>query len=212
MIGKSRLYKARAQAAKWEETGARWAADEAAKRAELESLEQRAGAEVLDGDEGTAARLSAQLAALRAGIDVAARAARTARERLDQARRAVLTARAAELRGEARRLRRDADKRQARTNELLAELAEHEGGAQFVPWEPSRAEVMSAGAAGVRYTVPRTQAMRTRAGQLDQQAAGLEAEAAAEQAPTADRVAAVLAELDQPAEQAEAPAAESAYT
>jgi hypothetical protein len=174
--GKSPVAKAAAGVDQAAEVLARWQGEPAAKTAELDDLEARAGAEALD-DENAAGRLSAQISQLRAGVDVAGRAVQTAGERLVQARRDVVLARAGELRAEASRLRDEADQRQAKTDKLLAELSAWEGGAKYVPWEPDRDAVISRGP--VEYKIPLTQAMRNRAAALDKEAARLEQQAGA---------------------------------
>jgi hypothetical protein len=173
MMGKSQLGKAAGQVTKCGQAVARWEADAAAKRAELADLEARMGDEVLD-DETAAERLAEQAARLRAAIDVADRTAAAAGRNLIEARRAVLKARAAELRAEAARIREEATQRQAKTDQLLAELSEWEGGCRYVPWEPPPGQGI---AEPMSYKIPKTRAMLSRADVLDQRAADLEGKA-----------------------------------
>lgn len=196
LIGKqqSAMEKAVAEVDRAAELLARWEADAAAKDAELVDLEARAGADALDGPEGSAVTLASQIAGLRAGLDVAGRACVTARERLDQARRDVLTARVAELRAEALQVRAEADRRQVKTDRMLAELSEWEGGTRYVVYEPSRVEVQSAGVDGVPIRVPVTVMLRRRADALDSQASYWDDRAGQD----ADAVAASVAEVLSP--------------
>jgi hypothetical protein len=175
MLIKTPLEKALAEVAKCEETVGRWQADAAAKRAELSSLEDRAGDEVL-ADESAAVRLAEQATRLRSEIDMADRAAAAAARRVVDARRGVLRARAGELRTEAEGLRAEADRRQTKTDRLLADLAEHEG-CQYVPYEPVDADVAGAGSHGVPFKLPITHTLRSKADVLDQKAADLDAKA-----------------------------------
>lgn len=171
MIGKSNVAKARSEVTRLEETVAKWEADAAAKTAELEDLEGRAGDEVL-ADETVAERLTGAIAKLRAGIEIGRRAADAARRKLYAARRELLRAKAAELREQAETLVKSAEKRQQRTDKLLKELAEFEG----VEFEPVRVIATLNPGPGIvpptRTDMFRNQAaaMKQRARQHDQQA------------------------------------------
>lgn len=190
MIGRrNALQKAADDIAQAAEAASRWSTEADALRTELESLESRAGAEVLD-DESRAAALTAQIGELRVRADLADRTALAARERLVEAQRAAVRARAAELREQAARLRAEAEERQAKTDRLLAELSEWEGGARYVLWRPDPVASASAGA-GLSYKVPTTEVIRERANALDRQAATLERQADA----PADKVAASAARV-----------------
>ncbi|HEY1325132.1 MAG TPA: hypothetical protein VGF32_33070 [Streptosporangiaceae bacterium] len=184
------LPRALAEVVKHNDAIGKWEADAAAKTAELQDLEARAGAEVLD-DESAADRLAGDMLGLRTGIDLAERAAEAARTRLDAARRDVLRARASEVRGEAGRLRKDAAERQQRTDKLCAELADFEG-VKFGP-------ALVYDASGIDTTghapLTKTQQMVHRAGQLEAQAAKLEQQAeqgSAAEVATASRKAATV--------------------
>jgi len=151
-------------------TVGRWEADEAAKLAELADLERRAGDEVL-ADESAAVRLAGELAALRAGADIARRAGVAAGRRLVVAERALTVAQAADLREQADTLRRGAAKRQAVTDGLLEQLREQEGCA-YAPFTSPDAELRARMGEPVEYGRPLT-------GQMVGQAEVLEARAAA---------------------------------
>jgi hypothetical protein len=106
-------------------TVARWENGAQAKRDQLAELEGRVGAEVL-ADEGAAERLAGEMATLRAGIDVAERAAAAAELLVPDAERAVWRAQAADKRDEAAALRREASERQKTTDRLIKQLQNHE--------------------------------------------------------------------------------------
>jgi hypothetical protein len=111
-------------------TLARWEADQAAAAAELESLQDRAGAEVLDNPDA-ARQLPKVLAELRDRIEIAGKAIAAQGPRVTAAESAYLMAEADVLDRVADAARRERDQHEARTAELLALLAEHEG--PFVP-------------------------------------------------------------------------------
>jgi len=162
-------------------TAGRWEADEAAKRAELADLERRAGDEVL-ADESAAVRLAGEMASLRAGVDIARRAGVAAGRRLAEAERALVVARAAELREQAEGLRREAAGRQAVTDELLGRLREHEG-CDFVPFVSPDAGLLATMGEPVIRSVPLTSQLLARAAGLDAQADSLLAQLSAVAAP-----------------------------
>lgn len=91
----------------------------------LAEHEARIGTDLLD-DPGGLDAATDDLLRLRAEQEVAHRAAAAAAEQVDQARRQVLSARAEGLRRRAEVLREVAAARRARTDQLLAELREHE--------------------------------------------------------------------------------------
>lgn len=167
---KSGVDKARGEVVKVEGTVARWQADATAKRAELVDLEARAGDEVL-ADETAAVRLTEQMTALRSGIDIADRAAEAAGRKLADVRRALLRARAVEMRDQAASLLQNAEKRQKRTDALLAELADFEG----VPFAPAPIRSTMGNPDIMPFT--RTQGMREHAAQLNHQALQLDEQA-----------------------------------
>lgn len=107
-----------------EATLASWVAEESAACAELEDLQGRVGAEVLD-DAGAAARLTAQLTALRTRVEVARSAVVEASRRLDVALERRRRAEAAELRA-------DADRLDAEATELDRQVEKHLAAAQEV--------------------------------------------------------------------------------
>jgi len=170
-----------------EQVLARWSAEVEAKAAELADLQSRAGDEALD-DPGAAGRLAETMHRLAAEQDVARRAVAAAGERLGQARRGLLRARAAELRTRAGRLSKVAEARQKRTDELLAALSEHEG-AKYHPWSPACDGHDAVMHGPVRYKVPLTGVIAREAKRLEGQAAELERLAAE---GTAEQVAAAV--------------------
>ncbi|MEU3168956.1 hypothetical protein [Streptosporangium sp. NPDC006930] len=117
-----------------EKNAARCEQDVVTREGELETFEQQAAVRLVD-EPGEAETLTEEIVRLRTGLELARRTAVTAAEQLLDARRDVLRARAGEHRAEMVRLRADADQREARTRELLAELAEHEG-CEFTPGCP----------------------------------------------------------------------------
>lgn len=149
---------------------ARWSAEVEAKGAELAHLQAHAGDDVL-ADADAAGRIAAQAVSLGAEQDVARRAVLAATSRVESARRALLEARAGQLRGRVDRLRKTAAGRQRRTDELLAALREHEG-PDYVPWEPPHGYVLQHGSVTVK--VPLTGVIAGWADALERQAAELE--------------------------------------
>lgn len=119
---------------------ARWAAEQAAATAELDSLQERAGEEVL-ADESAAGRLSRSMQELRDRIDIANRAVDAAAPKLEAAARAVVLAEADEVDAELARHQAALDKFDARQKELLAALEEFTG----LPWQVERRDVSSGG-------------------------------------------------------------------
>lgn len=109
---------------------ARWEAEQAALEAELESLQSRAGGEVLD-DPKAAERLPRVLADLRDRLDLAGRAIEAQRPRVAAAESAYLLAEAEKLRGPVKRAENALARHEEKTAELLRLLEEHEG--PFVP-------------------------------------------------------------------------------
>lgn len=105
---------------------ARWEAEEAAATAELESLQDRAGEEVL-ADESAAAPLSRSMQELRDRIDIASRAVAAATPRLEAASRVVVLAEADEVDAEQARAQAKLDEFDARQQELLTALQEFSG-------------------------------------------------------------------------------------
>ncbi|RZU16424.1 hypothetical protein EV645_3989 [Kribbella rubisoli] len=130
---------------------ARWEAEEAAATAELKSLQERAGEEVL-ADESAAVRLSKSMAELRDRIDIASRAVAAATPRLEAAARAVVLAEADEVDAEQARAQARLDGFDARQQELLTALEEFSG----LPWmvdrgdEPGSSVVIVSNAGGPR--------------------------------------------------------------
>lgn len=110
---------------RWEQVVAQKARDAEVAAAGLAEHEARMGADVLD-DPDALTRATDELLRLRAEQEVAHRAAETARERVGDARRAKLSAQVASLTARAGTLREVAPARQARTDQLVAALREHE--------------------------------------------------------------------------------------
>jgi hypothetical protein len=206
MTSTSTLAHALADVPRGEDLLGQWEAELAAKSAELDDLERRAGAEAL-ADEGAAARLTSELAGLRAGRDIAAAAVTEARGRLVESRRNVLRVRAAELRDEAQELRAEAERHQARTDDLLAELQEWEGGATYVPYEQWMLDHRTL-PAGREFRIPKTRRLMNQAEQVDRQAEMYD-ERAANGHPTnqAAWVSSLAAEASEASEAAQMPVA-----
>lgn len=124
--------------------------------AELAEAEARAADDVLDDEDDpeALARVAEALGRRRTEQGLAVQAAERAAERLCGVCREVLRARGAAVRTRAEELRKVAAARQARADQLLAELAEFEG----VPFGPvARADSMGLVAAGF---TPRTLTQR----------------------------------------------------
>ncbi len=153
-----------------------WQAEHAAKAAELERVASMADLD-LDADPAEASVATAeQVLRLSTEVEVAANAVTEAENRVDEARRGVLRQRAADLAARAARLREIAASRQARTDELLDALEEHEGARFLAPDTAGRALAL-AGAGASTWKVPWTTLIRQsadgldgRAGELTQQA------------------------------------------
>jgi hypothetical protein len=103
---------------------------------------------------------------------------------LNDKRRSALLAEADELRAEETRIRREADARQRRTDDLLQQLREFESIEYVVPTLPplTQAEKTGSWAEGggpvVRIVpTPKTEIMRIKAAQLEKRAADLERKA-----------------------------------
>lgn len=109
---------------------ARWEAELAAVTAELQSVRDRAGGEVLD-DPDAAERLPRVIGDLTARVDIAERAIRAQRPRVVDAERAYLLSEADKLRPAVKRAEGALQRHHERTTELLRQLEEHEG--RFVP-------------------------------------------------------------------------------
>lgn len=171
LLSKSAVEKARDRVSELEATVARWESEAAARRAEREGLEARAGDEVL-ADETAVARLSGDLTRLAAEESVAAKAAAAAARQLDTARRDVLRTQAAELRDRAGKLVQVADERQRKTDRLLAELKVWEGGTDYVPFERNQMTEYRGDVPADR--TPTTVNLRFAAIDLERQAAELE--------------------------------------
>ena len=109
---------------------ARWEAELAAATAELESVRDRAGGEVLD-DPKAAERLPRVIGDLTAQVDIAERAIRAQGPRVVAAERAYLLSEAEKLRPTVKRAENALQRHREKTAELLRLLEEHEG--PFVP-------------------------------------------------------------------------------
>lgn len=162
-----------------EELHTRWCAELDARRAELDGLRARAGELLLD-DPDAAGRLAEQETRLAVAVRQAEQAVDAAAGRVPPLRRQVVAARAGLVAARAAALAAAAERRQARTDELLAALAEWEGGARYVPWEPSTVDVQHGrdvlpglAGSGVRYKIPLTEVVRRQAAKLKAEAARL---------------------------------------
>ena len=171
--------------------------------AELAEAQARAGDDLLDDeDEAAVSRLAESLSRKQTEQGLAVEAGHRAAERLAGVRRDVLKARGAVVRSRAEALRETATARQARADQLLAELAEFEG----VAFGPA-ARPDALGLAGVGFTpMTLTQRVKRRAEWLVNEAEHLEHLAAhGADAEVASRVAAGVVDLNE-AERAVAPA------
>lgn len=157
MVTKNARDEAIAEVHRWEETVARWQAEEIAAQAEHGDITSRMGEEILEDP----TRLDAISDALQQAERTAAAARSTAaaaEPKLLAARHAVLSIDAAELDKQAAAARVTLDAHDARTAELLAALAEHEG--QFVHGSVVLQEV-SAHATATRVTLPYSPASKS---------------------------------------------------
>lgn len=109
---------------------AHWEAEEATATAELASLEERAGEELLDNPE-TSKTLAVSMQELRDRADIASRAIEAARPRVAEAESAYLNAEADRLQPIVDEARAALAKHEKRTAELVAALTEHDG--PYVP-------------------------------------------------------------------------------
>jgi seryl-tRNA synthetase len=126
-----------------QEIVARWSAEQAAATAELESLQERAGEEVL-ADESAAGRLSRSMQELRDRIDIASRAVAAATPKMEAAARAAVLAEADEWSAEQARRQELLDAHDAKTRKLLDALEQHTGR----HYEPGEAPRMGSSVAG----------------------------------------------------------------
>jgi hypothetical protein len=139
--------------------------------AELAEAQARCGDDLIDDDDPDAvSRIAGALLHLQTQQAVAVRAAEVAEGRLTAARREVLRARAGNIRARAVRLREAAAARQARTDQLVAELQDWER----VTYAPAQM-YSSLGVVGQAVT-PRTltQNVLERAGWLEEHAGQME--------------------------------------
>lgn len=151
-----------------------------AKRAELAELEASAGQRILDDESDTALRdYGVAKLNLSAAIEGAQEAARVAEGRLQVAQWALASEQATELREKAAALRAEAEQRQSRVEEMVAELVAFEGGV-WRPWEPDSQDIAQAGAAGIAWSSPRTPLLFAEANELDRRAATLQERVSAE--------------------------------
>lgn len=155
-----------------EATLAEWRAEVDTRTAELEDLDRRAGGDAIAGGTEALDRISAERASLASSITIAESAAAQAEQAATDARRSHLRAQADERRTEAIALDAEADNRQTVTDELLRQLAEHEG----VAYRPSGEYVSGPAGTGTEIRSAtatnnlrgRAGALRKRADQLDQ--------------------------------------------
>lgn len=116
---------------------ARWEAESVASAAELASLQERAGEEVL-ADESAAGRLSRSMQDLRDRIDIASRAVAAATPRLEAAARTAVLHEADEWDAEQARRQVLLDAHESKTRKLLDALEQHTG-QHYEPGEAPRA-------------------------------------------------------------------------
>lgn len=124
---------AMAEVRKHQEVVARWEAESAASTAELESLQERAGEEVL-ADESAAMSLPRSMQELRDRIDIASRAVAAATPKMEAAARVVVLAEADEWDAEHARRQALLDEHDAKQQKLLDALQKFTG----LDWEVSR--------------------------------------------------------------------------
>ncbi|MFY1673685.1 hypothetical protein ACN27G_27625 [Plantactinospora sp. WMMB334] len=165
------LTQAETALARWESEAAGKAREAEALAAELVERQARAGEDLLDDAEweSVTAALSGmaeRLASLETQQRLAVQAADAARGQVDPARRDLLRARAGTLKAQAAELREAAAVRQAKTDQLLAALADWEG-TSFQP-----AVVRSVGG-GTFHNRTRTQAALDQADALVKEANSL---------------------------------------
>ncbi|MEU9833265.1 hypothetical protein AB0D67_17205 [Streptosporangium sp. NPDC048047] len=183
------LSEAIADIARLDAAAERWAGESRAKSAELETFEAEAASRLVASPEDADA-LTEQALRLRTGLDLARRTTETARDKALEGRRSVLRAAAGEHRMEAASLHAEADQREARTRELLEQLAANEGCA-FEPYRELNSWFQHR---------TRTQLSRMKAAKLE--AAAVELEQLADTG-TAEQVTQRVARI---AEQAQTPA------
>lgn len=179
---KSKLERAKDDVARAEADHKAWAGRLAQARTNVAEVEAGLGDSVLEsGDVGTYGR---QLAELRAKVEACEAAVASSAARVDDKRRSALLAEADELRAEAARIKREADARQRRTDDLLGQLREFEGVDYIVPTLPplAKGEQTGSWAEGGGPVVrvkptPKTEIMRAKASQLEKKAADLERKA-----------------------------------
>lgn len=152
-------------------------------------------ATALDGAEPPAVDAVTTLTAQIDATDYALTAARTRRL---EAVRALWQAGARQLREQAATLRREADERQKRTDELLAALAEHEG-VSYAPAQPIAPPPGTCVSPVTIWTAaPKTALLRLEADGLDGQAAALESrQPVAAGSVSGESAGALLAQLHQ---------------
>lgn len=134
-MGPSTIEDAAAAVVDMEAAVAKWTGDAEARRIELDELagdEATIGTDV-PADDAAAEDAVRRLLEVRARTDVANRARTAALQRMEEARRDLLRARAAVVRDRASRLREVAAERQRETDRLLDLLEEHEGPRYIVP-------------------------------------------------------------------------------
>jgi hypothetical protein len=127
-IMKSSVERAAGEVRKQRERLAQLVAEKVATEAEALSLQRRAGDEVRDDETGTAAaRLARSLGDMRARVEILGQAIAAQEPRVKAAERAYLEAEAEEAEKPLAAARAALTRHQARTNELLRLLEEHEG-------------------------------------------------------------------------------------
>lgn len=141
-----------------------WQAEQVTSQTAADSFEREAAARLVDEPQA-AEQLAEEQVRRQVAVSMAARTLAAAQAQLADAGRAVLLARAEDLRGQASSLIGEADTRTERTRRLLDELAKHEG-CTYAP----RLDLRGSGVA----EVPKSDRLRHQARALDKQAADLE--------------------------------------
>ncbi len=190
-----KMDKARAAVTNAEARLKEWRAKAETLSSELTKAEKNLGSVAVEtGDLDSASR---SLSDLRGRAAAAGEAVRAAEAGLTEAQRGFILAEADDLSSKAKKLRRDADKRQSQTDMLLKELTDFEGCTYTPAPQDQRAGgvVLRGGVASDYVTInptPKTQQIRNEAADLDRQAADLRRKAAAlEPSFSSDRMATV---------------------
>jgi hypothetical protein len=198
----ARTTKALGKLRKLEEQDAGWQDALAAKIAEHDAIEARAGEDVLAAAEGqqaaVSARISKQLGELRAAIAVDERTVAASAERVADGKREVLRAEAADLRDllDAARVKHAEHVQQLQ--QLLDQVQAHDN-AEYRPYQPSREEVDYAGAVTLVYRSSHSDVLQAEVDRLTLLVKIADAAAAGQPPPLFDRNGfPILAEMYSP--------------